>query len=80
MFKAAGALNHSERGCHLGKECCSKGKEKLIEALFYAKDETLTEATTEQIEDWTGERRRREKMEARRLKQRRRAKGGCIIS
>ena len=34
-------------------ECCSKGKEKLIEALFYASDGTLTEATTEQIEDWT---------------------------
>ena len=49
IFKEGGALNHSERGCHLGKECCSKGKEKLIETLFYASDGTLTEATNNDV-------------------------------
>ena len=49
-FKEAGALDHNEGDCPLGEECCSKGKEKLIKALFYGSDGTLTEATTEQIE------------------------------
>ena len=46
----AGALNHSESTCPLGKGCGSKENTKLVETLFFSSDGKMAEITCEQIE------------------------------